>query len=182
MSETQPSNNPRGADNEQGSSTATDLAWLAGHFDGDGWIGLTRQVRKNSRHIRYSAGAMIVTTSDRITDRVVGILEAEGITYFCAEVAPKIGSDGSPRKRKWNIVIRSNSQSQAFLKLIRPYLVEKGTCADIVIAYTEWRGQHPQSPGRYGDAFSQEIQERAVEAIRLLREDRERITPQRLHA
>lgn len=181
MPKYQPSENPSSADNEQGSPlTATDLAWLAGHFDGDGWIGLIRQRRKGTQYLRYTACAMVATTSDRIRDKILTSLDQLGIVWFCNETPAKhvVGPGRDSWHRvKWDITVRSNKQAKAFLTLILPYLVEKKPQAVLTIQYAEWRESLPRNPGRYGDEISSSIQDRAEETMRLMREDRNRHDP-----
>lgn len=177
----QPCENPRGADNEQGSPlTETDLAWLAGHFDGDGWIGIVRQKRTTTKYLRYTAAAMIATTSDRIRDKILYTLDGLEVVWFCNETPEKhvVGPDrDSWHRRKWDISVRSNKQAKAFLTLILPYLVEKKPQAELALEYVEWRSSLPRNPGRYGDEISMAIQRRAEETLRLMREDRNRHDP-----
>lgn len=179
MSEQQPRENPSGADNEQGSPTEAELAWIAGHFDGDGWIGLMRARRTNSRHLRYTAAVMVVTTSDRIATEVARVFDALQLKHSPQFIAPHVGSDGSPRRAKWNLAIRSNTGTKRFLTAIRPYLIEKGHCADLVLDYIEWREAQPTRPGgaKTNQPLIVGMKECAEETMRLLREDRNRSDP-----
>lgn len=124
---------------------------------------------------------MIATTSKRIVDRIDSILTALEITHFVYTVPEKkvIRADGteSMHRRKWNISVRSNTMAKKLLLLIRPYLVEKGIQADIVIEYVDWRATLPRNPGRYGDGVSTAIQEMGELTMQRLREDRQRDDP-----
>lgn len=173
-----PRENPAGADNEQGSLLDTDIAWLAGHFDGDGWIGLQRSKRTgSSKQIRYSAACMIVTTSSRIALRVSDILRALDLRYYVYESPPKVGKDGSPRKRKWNISIQSNVQTLKFLQTLRPYLVDKGKQADLVMEYIVWRQSQPRYTGGRAPDLVAEMKQWGDGTMEMLREDRNREDP-----
>jgi len=177
MSDMVPRNNPIGADNEQGSPTEIELAWLAGVFDGEGWIGLNRARRSNSRHLRYTACSAITTTSPKLADRIDEILTRVGVKHYRIEMPAKMGKDGSWRRRKWNITTGANVQTAKFLSAIRPYLVEKQRQADLVIEYVEWRSALPTRPGGHAENIIVGMKERAEETMRLLREERFRDDP-----
>lgn len=174
------SDNPAGAGNEQGSPTATELAWLAGHFDGDGWIGVIRAKRTNSSLLRYSCQTCITTTSERIHGEVLRIADLLGIHLSVKEV-PAEFHEGRQQwhTRKWNIRTCSNIQTQALLTAIRPYLIEKGNQAEFVLDYIEWRTTQPSRPGgaEKNKPVVLEIKRRGEQLRELLREDRWRNDP-----
>ena len=174
-----PGDNPGDTGNQQGSLTPTDLAWLAGFWDGDGWIGITKAKRSVTKKNRYSASVAMATTSDRITHRVVDLLQRMECPVTSQHKRPALkkstwtGADVWHRE-KWNITIRSNSGTKRFLEAIRPYLVEKGVCADLVLRYVIWRESMPtQIHNSKADLIARE----AESIIRLLRLDRQRNDP-----
>src|SRR5665213_395086 len=93
---TAPSKNPDLTVNQQGSPTDIELAWIAGLWDGDGWIGITKAKRSNTKKNRYSASVMLVTTSDRLAQRAEDIMHRMGcpLTTQYKRGAYQ-GSDGS---------------------------------------------------------------------------------------
>jgi intein/homing endonuclease len=167
------------ADNEQGSPIATDLAWLAGHFDGDGWIGLSRARRPKTGMMRYSSSASIATTSERIKERVADLLTRLGVTHYFYEVPVGQDKRGYINARRWTITVRSNIGAKVFLEAIRPYLVEKGVQADLLLEYIEWRSQHPNYTGGGGKATPKvlALHAKAEEITERLRQDRWRNDP-----
>lgn len=172
-----PSENPAGTENQQGSLSATDIAWLAGLWDGDGWIGITKAKRTNTKQNRYSASVMLVTTSDRIADRTVDILRRMGCPVTSQyKRAKHAGSDGSWRREKWNIVIRSNVGTKKFLETVGPYLIEKSILSDLVLSYIRWREQMPHRAAAGGEQL-RAIAEKAETIRELCRQDRERNDP-----
>ena len=160
LSEPLPRENPSGADNEQG--RLTDLAWLAGLMDGEGWVGLIRARRPNRNYQRYTASMSFTTTSDRIAGRVHRILS---------------DLDVSPRRPKWEIGTRSNKGTKVVLEAVLPYLTEKRVCAQLVLDYIEWRGAQPAKPGGNAQNIVRGMREKAEEVMADLRADRERSLP-----
>ena len=173
-----PGDNPSGTDNQQGSLNSTDLAWIAGFWDGDGWIGITKAKRSVTKKNRYTASVMATTTSDRIASRVIDIMTRMGTpptTQNKRPVEKKSTWSGKNvwHREKWNITIRSNKNVQVFLRQIRPFLVEKGVCADLVLRYTDWRDTLPKQ----GPGLSETVAREAENISALLRADRQRNDP-----
>lgn len=168
----EPCDNPSGADNEQGSPTEVELAWLAGVFDGEGWIGLNKQRRSNSSHLRYTGAAVVATTSPKLAERIRDILTRLDVKCYYVETPAKLGADGSWRRHKWNISVSSNKMTARFLSAIRPYLVEKQNQADLVLEYIAWRAGQPARPGGHNQTVILGMKEKAEEVRKALHEDR----------
>lgn len=175
MSGMMPSENASGADNEQGS--LAEIAWLAGLLDGDGWIGLIRAKRTGKDYYRYTASLALMSTSWPNTEKSQAVLDSLGVNTYLANYAAYVGKDGSPRRQKWAVSLRGNKDTAVALRLIRPYLAEKRTCADIVIEYVEWRESYPKRPGGHAENVVRDMRERAERAMALLRADRTRQDP-----
>lgn len=177
MTETVPSKNPTGAGNEQGSPT--ELAWLAGHMDGDGWIGIFKRMRSaEKRYYRYSASLAVMTTSDRNAERTRQVLDSLGVKYNDRTMTAYVGEDGSRRRAKWQIQMQSNLGVKVVLEAILPYLAEKRRCAEIVLDYIEWRDTQPQVHGGRGKgSHVVNMESKAEEYLELLRRDRNRHDP-----
>jgi intein/homing endonuclease len=172
-----PRDNPSGADNQQGSPTDVEIAWLAGIFDGEGWIGINRSLRYSTGKYRYSAGSVLATTSERLANRISQLLEQLEVKFFYIDTPARKGSDESWRRRKWNISIVGNTQTKKLLLALSPYLVEKYVQADLVLAYIEARGKMPSRPGGYDLAMNQSIRDLGNHFQMLLRDDRNRDDP-----
>ena len=173
-----PRNNPSGADNQQGRLLKTDLAWLAGHFDGDGWIGLSRVARNtHPGQTRYVAGMVCVSTSARNINRISEVLHAMQVKHYLVENKPKVGSDGSYRKRKWQISVVSHREVTKALKLLLPFLAEKRPQAQAVLDYLNWRLKQPRSPGGKKGERTPGMVDRAEATITFLKSDRNREEP-----
>jgi hypothetical protein len=177
MSKIQPPNNASGADNPQGSLTTAERSWLAGLFDGDGWIGLTRAKRTGSKQNRYSAQTIVTTTSDRIADRVLDLYAKAGVGVNVKEFPVTYNEEREQwHARKWNIRTASNTQTLAVLRIIHPYLVEKKTLSAILIEYITWRQSLPHRTGASKSLYEQ-IQQRGEDAVARMKEDRWRNDP-----
>lgn len=177
MTEKVPSKNAAGAGNEQGSPT--DLAWLAGHMDGDGWIGIFKRMRSaEKRFYRYSASLAVMTTSDRNAERTRKVLDSLGVKYNDRTLTAYVGPDGSRRRAKWQIQMQSNLGVKVVLEAILPYLAEKRRCAEIVLEYIEWRESQPYLHGGRGKgSHVPNMDAKADEFIELLKNDRNRHDP-----
>src|SRR4051812_5788974 len=99
-----PRENLSGADNQQGSPV--NIAWLAGHLDGDGWIGIIRARRTGRDYYRYTASLACMSTSWRNIEKCRAILDSFGVNTYLKETDSYTGKDGSKRKRIWNLSLR----------------------------------------------------------------------------
>jgi hypothetical protein len=100
-------------DNQQ--VTQTDLAWLAGIWDGEGHFSIRR--------------TMLSSKTPQYSPRL-------GITYFREK--GEGGFDGSS-KQCWVIAIETMSNAVRAIVAVRPYLVGKCFQADCVLEYCERR-------------------------------------------
>jgi hypothetical protein len=109
-----------------------DLAWAAGFFDGEGWIGMTRTAK---------GGFSIVATA---TQKQIGPL-AKLQSMFGGAIHDK----GDKRKDGCSFWSVSSALAETFLRAVLPYLVVKKEQAEIALLYRAmpWRGQ---SVKRYG--------------------------------
>lgn len=175
MSEPSPRENLSGADNEQGSLTG--LAWLAGLLDGEGWIGLIRAKRSGKTYQRYTASVSITTTSERIAARADEVMRENNIHLYNRYRGAYIGTDGSPRRPKWEISVRSNRDTAALIRLVLPFLTEKRVCAELTLAYAEWRLAQSAKTGTGSKNVVPSMRERGEATFQLLRQDRNRHDP-----
>ena len=173
-----PSKNPSGAVNEQG-SLAVDLAWFAGHVDGDGWIGINRRMRSSKqRYYRYEPSLMIVTTSDRNHEKSRDVLDAVGVKSFSRETAAYIGSDGSRRRAKYTLSVVGLASTSLLLPMLIPYLAEKREVAKLVLEYSTWRLSTPINHGGRGrGSWASDMTDVAEELMERIRMDRNRHDP-----
>lgn len=111
-------------------------AWLAGHWDGDGWIGINiNHDKSRSAPFRHRPAIQITMTSPEIYNRVCDILEGLSIKYYERHVKPK------DRKWKCHIQIVNRKNVLAFISAIYPYAVRLRPMADILLDYMEFYEQ-----------------------------------------
>ena len=176
-----PGENVVDTENQQGSLTIAELAWLAGIWDGEGWVGITKAKRSNTKRNRYSASVVMTTTSERLSERVQHLmrkLDCPPTTVYKNQAKKKQTWNGKDvwHSARWDITIRSNSGTKIFLESVAPYLVEKSICSDLVLSYIRWRDQFPYRSGP-GKEQQQMIATKAETIRELLRQDRRRNDP-----
>ena len=167
---TNDSENPPGADNQQGS--LADIAWLAGHTDGDGWVGIIRAKRTGKTYYRYTASTCVMTTSRANATKVAAVYEVLGANVYVQHHKAYTGKDGSPRREKWNVSVRGNADARKVLAALEPYMAEKKPQARIVIEYVNWRDTFPARTGGQHPEMVESMRDRAEEAMSLLRIER----------
>lgn len=172
MSSNEPCENPNGADNEQGSTNIADVAWLAGHFDGEGWIGLHRQRRKESQHTRYSPAIALATTCPKNANRVREVFEDNGVKVSFTLIPEKVTASGNTRREQWEVRIASAKGTRKAIELMMPHLVGKKKQAELVYEYITWRETQPRRPGRFDFVVTQAIQDKGEMYTQLLKDDR----------
>jgi hypothetical protein len=100
------------------------LSWLAGFWDADGCIGITK------RRTYLVPFASCCNTNKKIIDNVTRILDEHGVEYQL-EYQDRGGRiNAAPA---WSVRLESRKRVSKFLPLIRDYLVGKQEQADIVI-------------------------------------------------
>ena len=176
-----PSENAVDTDNQQGSLTTAELAWLAGLWDGEAWIGITKAKRSNTKKNRYSASTVFCSTSERLVERVRYLLEKLGCpptTVYKNEARRKDSPTGNTywHAPRWDVTIRSNSGTKTLLEAIGPYLVEKSILSDLALSYIRWREQFPYRSGP-GKEQQQMIATKAEVIMELMRQDSRRNAP-----
>jgi len=106
----------------------TDLAYMAGLFDGEGCIHIAKLKRPESkRGCHFGLVATIGMTSEFLLELYHSQF---GGSVYCY-TKPR-----GNRKLCWQWIIRSR-QAVAFLKAIRPYLLLKADEADLAIEFQE---------------------------------------------
>jgi hypothetical protein len=101
--------------------SVSELAYLAGIFDGEGWVGFYL-----SKRVGHSATVAIANTDFRLFRWI----EARVATLGQFRVKPAKGN----RKAQWEWTIRSRPDVVTFLTAIRPFLVVKADQADALLS------------------------------------------------
>ena len=106
--------------------TGNDLCWLAGFWDADGCIGITK---RSTYLVPYASCS---NTNKTIIDNVMRILDQAGVTYRLDYEDRGGRINAAP---SWHIRMESRPRVLSLLNLIEPYLVGKREQAQLVI---EW--------------------------------------------
>lgn len=116
-------------DNKQ--ATQTDLAYLAGIIDGEGWIGL--QKRLDRRWITYKPALRVTNTDANIINRVYEIWEAIGVSghIYENEQNPSVPNG----KQIMNLQLNKAVDIQKILEQVIPYLVGKKARATMLVRF-----------------------------------------------
>ena len=130
----------------------TDLAWLAGIWDGEGSITLfTHKEADNSTKICPTV--LVVNTDIHIINKIQKLLEDLKCNFVIHEHKPK----NKKHKIQWRITTRNIRYIQKFLVPILPYLVgDKKAKGEIVLRYANRRIAKQESSGRYNPPYDQE--------------------------
>ena len=124
-------------DNQQ--ITQTELAWLAGIWDGEGTISLRRNLNNAGRQgaLQVSPRVSMVNTNAAILERVCDILNRMDVHYYMREKGAG-GFEGSHRQC-WIIAVETLSQSIKLLTALRPFLIGKRFQADCLLQFVQSR-------------------------------------------
>jgi intein/homing endonuclease len=108
------------------------MSWeyIAGFFDGEGWVGMSMGVRRNCSNVRVR----IVQTAER------GRILLETIQAFIAKAGIKSSVRISPtgddnRQILWVLEISSRDSTLRFLRMVMPFIHIKRTEAQDIIRY-----------------------------------------------
>lgn len=114
----------------------TDLAWLAGIWEGEGTITMFTHKEKNGL-TKLCPNCSILNTDIHIINKVRSILEELGCKFSFQEHQPK----GKPTyKYQWRLITRNMSYIKLFLTAVLPYLFgEKRARGEILLSYVTQR-------------------------------------------
>ena len=121
-----------GGENPQ--ATVVDLAYLAGLWDGEGYIGINKNLRKGSyRHSKFDLTAVmtLVNTDLNIINKCVQILDYHNISAHL-----RFQDDGHPKHAvRYNVTISKKSAMKRLLELLIPFLVGKRSRAELMLRF-----------------------------------------------
>ena len=106
----------------------SDIAWLAGFWDADGYISL---VKRNAYLVPVAA---CTNTNKKLIDNVTRILDAAEIPY---RVDFQDRGERKNAKPAWTVKMESRPRVQQFLSLVRHQLVGKREQADLLFKWCE---------------------------------------------
>lgn len=108
-------------DNKQATLQDTDLAYLAGIVDGEGWVGLQKRLLK--QWVTYKPALRVTNTDANLINRIYEIWETLGVSghIYENEMSPSVPNG----KQVMNLQLNKQSDILKVLNAIIPYLVAK---------------------------------------------------------
>lgn len=131
----------------------TDLAWLAGLWDGEGSITIFTHTEKNGRK-KICPTLIVVNTDDKIIARAAEILDALGTSFALFERTPS----NPKHKRAKSLSTRNRAYIKTVLDAILPYLVGKRPQAVLTLRYVNKKIAAGNQRQRY-DEEDRELQQ-----------------------
>jgi len=133
-------------DNQQGKISETDIAWLAGLWDGEGSIGMKVQKYHVGGRTYFEPYAQVVNTHAGTLEHVDAILTELRVGHHISWPRPHQHPNGtmpvSDYKPLWSVRIHGLNRVKALLKWISPFLVTKAEQAKLVNEYIQSREGH----------------------------------------
>ena len=137
----------------------TDIAWLAGVFDGEGCVGFKGNKARKAPQVYWQ----IDNTDEILLERVHKILMALEVHHHFH----KKGKGAKHHKRAWRVQTNGSQHVLKILMCMLPHLTAKRKQAELVCEYLEWRlNDIPlHSPAKW---VSDEIEKRRSDVIHQL--------------
>lgn len=118
-------------------------AWLAGHWDGDGWIGLNLwNANDRNAPFKHRPAIQITMTNPEIYNRVCDILQGLGIRFYERHVKAK------NRKWKCHIQICNRIHVLNFLNAVYPFATRLKPLADVILEYFRFFEENRSNGGK----------------------------------
>lgn len=129
-------------ENQQGTPTESEIAWLAGVLEGEGTVALTCHVRSEKcKQPKIGVEIKLYNTDAGIIRKAVDIYERLGLAYYLTEREQKPMRMASGQKyggRDPMLMVSVKRMQPAFFlaKLVRPWMFgDKGARLDLMIQY-----------------------------------------------
>lgn len=113
-------------------------AWLAGFIDGEGYIGLVKQI-KPTGGLRYHPQFVITSTDKKILDEILLLIPIAKWAFLRRTEGHKLG---------FQLKIVKYEHLREFLELIKPYLRLKYRQAELIIRFCKLRNEIKIITGR----------------------------------
>ena len=109
-------------------------AWLAGIWDGEGWIGINiNHDKTRSAPFRHRPAIQLTTTDLAIYNRICDVLDGLGIKYYERHV-----KQDDSRKWKCHLHIVNRKNVLSFISHVYPYAVRLRPMLEIVLQYLQF--------------------------------------------
>ncbi len=126
-----------------------DWAYVAGFFDGEGYIGLAKNKRKyrdNTDNCYWSLNIMISNTDIRVIKHLQNLLG--GFTSLKTIPASPKGKLHKPQHNFYTLTIKKKEHRLAFIKGILPYAIIKKDQLILALAYIAYMEKNGHIGGR----------------------------------
>ena len=121
--------------------TETDIAWLAGIYDGEGWFSLKpKRANMNFPEGGINLSIGIVNTDSNIINKVDWILSELDIPHYIREK-----SQTKNWKTRYDVEIKKFSSAKMVLERVLPYLVAKTGQANLLLRFVNRRLDLPKN-------------------------------------
>jgi hypothetical protein len=114
--------------------------WLAGFYDGEGCLSLSRSTSKG--YVRYNPQIDLCNTNHVVMQAIVDFLAAQDISVYVnySKHHPKFHRDkGRQHKQRMYIRIARMANVKRFLQYIEPHLLLKKTNANLLLEFVDTR-------------------------------------------
>jgi hypothetical protein len=108
----------------------TDLAWLAGIIDGEGWIGLQKHIVPKNKCVAYSPHFRVTNSDLNIINRTQEILNSIGLNPYLKQ---QLHIEG--RKTVYHLNLHKQANLKVIYEAVLPYLVGKKARAEMMLRY-----------------------------------------------
>lgn len=140
-------------DNQQGTPTEAEIAWLAGVIEGEGSVMLSCWVRKDEAKPKIGVEIKLYNTDGGIIKKAVDVIERLGLKHHLSEREQKPmkmenGSKYGAADPMMSLTVKRLDSAYALAKLLRPWMFgEKGHRLDLIIQYLARRLKKIQENG-----------------------------------
>lgn len=128
-------------DNQQGTTSEAEIAWLAGIIEGEGTMDLSVYRRNDSVKPKIAARIVLYNTDAGIIKKAVSIIEGLGLKHYLAERAQKPlaranGEGYGGQDPMFILKVSKLADAYILAKLLRPWCFgDKGNRFDLMIQY-----------------------------------------------
>lgn len=134
------------------SATEAELGWFAGMLEGEGCITFFKQARKRGG-FDIITGAQITNTDINIMNKLVEVLEKEGLSWFLRN--KKVYSKN--HTQCFYIECRQQAMLKKSLERFIPYMFgDKKSKASLVLHYLSKREQDSRDQGKFNTRYSKD--------------------------
>ncbi len=114
-------------------ATATDMAWLAGLYDGEGSFHIARNGKS-----KYQVRITLTNCDSILIAHAVGVMNKMGVEPWINSYNPK-----NPRSRTaYTVVLSSMANAKKLILGLKPYLVGRAGQASLILKFVESRERY----------------------------------------